>query len=384
MTLDSQEHYSKEDLNKIFYDNFKWSFALKAFNIGIWDYDAEEKKVTFSDESKKILGFSDEELGNNPDAWNDLVHENDKEKYFKDFNDHLIGKTPVYENISRVRCKDGSYKWIMDKGIILERTEEGKEKRVIGVHVDITDSKENERALSESFSLINRQNDKLKNFAFIVTHNLKEHAGNFESLLDFYDQAETDQDKEDIVSHIKTVSKSLTSTIKNLRKIVSVDAKKPSDISTLSLYETVNDIVDVIELEISETKAVIKNDIDPKQMLMFNKAYLESIFQNLLTNALKYKHPERSPEVSIASHETASNIVVTITDNGIGIDLEKYGSEFFGLYRTFHKNKNAEGIGLYLTKGQIESFGGSIKVNSTVGKGTTFTLSFPKHIRQGI
>ena len=380
MTLGYKNPLSKEDLNKILYDNFKWSFALKAFNIGIWDYDAEKNQVTFSEESKEIIGYSDDELGNNPDIWNDLIHENDKEKYFKDFQDHLNGLTPVYENISRVRCKDGSYKWIMDKGVILERTEDGKEKRVIGVHVDITDAKENEKALSESFKLINQQNEKLKNFAFIVTHNLKEHAGNFESLLEFYDQANTEQDKNDIVDHIKTVSNSLTSTIDNLRKIVTVDAKKPSDVSTLNVFEIVNGLIDVLELEILETKATIKNEIDPNQVLVFNKVYLESIFQNLLTNALKYKHPERYPEVTITSHETDKELIIILKDNGIGIDLEKYGSEFFGLYRTFHKNKNAEGIGLYLTKSQIESFGGTIKVSSIVDIGTTFILSFPKHL----
>ncbi|WP_353778425.1 PAS domain-containing protein [Winogradskyella sp. 3972H.M.0a.05] len=376
----TQDIYSEESLDQLLFDNFKWIFALRAFNIGVWDYDADKERVTFSDESKKLLGYEDDELGNNPDAWNDLVHEDDREKYFKDFQDHLNGKTPIYENISRVKCKDGSYKWVMDKGMVLERTEDGKEKRIIGVHVDITEAKENENALEDSMNLINNQNNKLKNFAFIVTHNLKEHAGNFESLLDFYDQAETLEEKETLIEHIRTVSKSLSNTIGDLREIVSVDSKKPDETSPINLFKQINSIIRMLELEIQETKAIVKNNMNQKQVLQFNKAYLDSIIQNLLTNALKYRHPERLPVIIIDSLETHEGLVVTISDNGIGIDLEKYGSEFFGLYRTFHKNKNAEGIGLYLTKSQIEAFGGSIKVDSSVNVGTTFTLLFPKEL----
>ena len=96
-----------------------------------------------------------------------------------------------------------------------------------------------------------------------------------------------------------------------------------------------------------------------------------------MTNAIKYKHPERDPEIIINSSVTKENIIIKISDNGMGIDLNKFGDSIFGLYKTFHKNKNAEGVGLYLTKNQIETFGGKITVDSEVNLGTTFTITIP-------
>ena len=170
------------------FNELKWKFALKNSNIGIWEFDANLNRVFFSEESKNIIGFKSEEFGSNPQDWNDRVHPEDKEQYFKDFDDHLKGLKPMYINTHRVQCKDGSYKWILDKGKIIERDKEGNPVRIIGTHSDITERKENELANAKMLKLLTVQNDKLTNFAHIVTHNLKSHSANYENLLacDFY------------------------------------------------------------------------------------------------------------------------------------------------------------------------------------------------------
>ena len=99
---------------------------------------------------------------------------------------------------------------------------------------------------------------------------------------------------------------------------------------------------------------------------------------NLITNAIKYKHPDRSPEITISSNCTKDNLELTITDNGLGLDLDKYGNDVFGLYKTFHNNKDAEGVGLYLIKSQLEAFGGTIGIESIKDVGTTFNITIPK------
>ena len=93
-----------------------------------------------------------------------------------------------------------------------------------------------------------------------------------------------------------------------------------------------------------------------------------------MSNAIKYKHPDRDPVISIDCKYDKQEFKLIISDNGIGIDLEKFGNEIFGLYKTFHLNDDAEGVGLYLIKNQIESFGGKILVESEIGIGTTFTI----------
>ena len=359
-------------------DNRKWRLAVDISNIGIWDFDAKLNKVYFSESSKRMIGFeNDTTFGDNIDDWNDRVHPDDRKKYFKDYQDHINGLTPIYENEHRVKCKDGSYKWILDKGQIIEWDDNDKPSRFVGTHVDITDHVENEIKLSNTLNLVSKQNNRLKNFAHIVTHNLKQHAGNFESLLDFYDEAISDNEKQELINYLKTLSTSLTKTITNLSEIVSIQNNKVTKVEKLFIVEEIDKILNMLEVVIIDSKTEIINNIDPKIYIYYNGTYLESIIQNLLTNAIKYKHPDRDPKIIISSVLTKKSIQIKISDNGIGIDLEKFGESVFGLYKTFHNNKNSEGVGLYLVKNQIETFGGEISLESKVNIGTTITITIP-------
>ena len=99
-------------------------------------------------------------------------------------------------------------------------------------------------------------------------------------------------------------------------------------------------------------------------------------FKNLLSNAIKYRHIERTPKITVISSQTKDNITLKFSDNGLGIDLNKYGKKLFGMYKTFHDNSDARGIGLYITKNQIEAMNGKVMACSEVGKGTTFNIYF--------
>ncbi|WP_445735726.1 sensor histidine kinase [Mariniflexile sp.] len=359
------------------FNDLKMKFALKNSNIGIWEFDAHLNRVFFSLESKNIIGFKTEEFGSDPQDWNDRVHPDDKEQYFKDFDDHLKGLKPLYTNEHRILCKDGTYKWISDKGKITERDQDGNATRIIGTHVDITEHKESELANAKLLKLLTHQNDKLTNFAHIVTHNLKSHSANFENLLEFYDEAESIKEKEELIKHIKTVTESLSKTIFNLNEIVSIQTHKNEQVKNLNLSLYINNAAKLLDVETKQSNAVIINEVDPLINIDFNPAYLESIFQNLISNSIKYKHPDRNPYIQFNSSKTKNYYIITVQDNGIGIDLEKYGEEVFKLYRTFHKNKNSEGVGLYLIKNHLESYGGTIALNSVVNEGSIFTITLP-------
>ncbi len=364
----------KINLNSTIVDDLKWQLALEHSDIGMWEYDSVLKQVYFSEGSKKIIGVSDPFFGSDVNSWNERVHPKDKSKYLKDFQDHLEGLTPVYENEHRIRCEDGAYKWIRDKGKVVEWDENNAPKRIIGTHIDITTQKQHEETINDSLLIVTEHNNKLKNFAHIVTHNLKQHTANFESLLDFCDEADTIEDKEEIMRHLRTLSCSLTKTIANLSDVVRVQNSKSKGRSKIFIAKEINHILKLLELAISENNATIHNNIHERLFLYYNYSYFESIIQNLLSNAIKYKHPDRDPVISIDCSYDNQEFKLMISDNGIGIDLEKYGKDIFGLYKTFHRNSDAEGIGLYLIKNQIESFGGHVSVESTVNVGTTFTI----------
>ena len=355
-----------------------WQQAVEVTNIGVWEYNVQTKNMYLSEASKRIIGFeNDMTFEDQQKFWSDRIHPDDKDKQLQDYQDHLNGINEIYVNEYRIKCKDGSYKWILDKGKIVERDAQGKPVRFIGTQMDISKHAYNELSLNDTLNIITKQNNQLKNFAHIVTHNLKQHAANFESLLSLCDQSETPEEKDEIAGYLKVLSVSFTKTITNLTKIVSVQNNRTECLEKLYLAKEINEIVNALDLVIKENRTKVNNTVNPKLYIYFNHAYIESIIQNLLTNAIKYKHLDRDPEITIESFINEKTIEIKLSDNGIGIDLEKYGDSIFGLYKTFHKNADAEGIGLYLIKNQIETYGGSIGIESEVGIGTTFTISIP-------
>jgi len=362
------------------YNNLKWQFALKNSNIGIWDYNADLGRVFYSEESKEIIGFDSDEFGSNPNDWNDRVHPDDREKYYKDFQDHLNGIKPIYHNEHRIKCKDGSYKWVSDKGKIVEWTDQGEPKRIIGTHTDITERKKRETELSSNLNIITNQNKQLLNFAHIVSHNLRTHSGNIESLIQFYEDAETNRDKNDYFNHIKNVSSSLFKTITELEDVVKIQNEDHVKIETLSLFTYVDNTLSILMNKFESSNTKIELDVPAEITINFKKSYLESILQNLLTNAIKYRKPDVNPEISITATETDSSVLLKVKDNGIGIDLEKYGEKLFGMYNTFHNKTeyDSRGIGLYLTRNQLKAYNGNITVESKLGVGSTFIVSFKK------
>jgi PAS domain S-box-containing protein len=129
---------------------FRWKFAVEGAGDGLWDWDVPTNTVFFSTRWKTMLGFSEDEIGNGLDEWATRVHPDDKAQAMADVQAHLDGATPYYSSEHRVRCKDGSWKWILDRGLVVRRDPAGKALRVIGTHADITESKRAEEVLRTS------------------------------------------------------------------------------------------------------------------------------------------------------------------------------------------------------------------------------------------
>lgn len=360
-------------------ENQKWKFALENSGIGVWDWNAKTNVVIYSKESKKIIGFKDDEIGSEASEWDNRVHREDRADYYEDFNDHITGVNSNYVNIHRVLHKDDTYRWILDQGKIIERDTAGNPLRIVGTHTDITKQKEAELSLKKSIDVITDQNNKLKSFAHIVSHNLKQHAGNFESILKFHEEADSDAEKQEMVRHLRTVSKSLSKTLNSLSQIVTLQSKESIRDKNIEIGKEVNDVIEELTFIISESSTIIYNNVGSNCNVYFSASYLHSILQNLITNAIKYKHPNRSPIITIDSDCIDDDLELTISDNGKGIDLEKFGKDIFGLYKTFHHNEDAEGVGLYLVKNQVEAFGGTITIDSKIDVGTTFKIRIPNH-----
>lgn len=130
-----------EQKNLLADSEFRWKFAVDGSGDGLWDWNVKEGTVYFSPQWKKMLGFEEDEIQASLEEWKKRVHPDDLESVYKDITAHMEGKTESYQNEHRVLCKDGSYKWILDRGIIVQRDEDGSPLRFIGTHTDISKNK---------------------------------------------------------------------------------------------------------------------------------------------------------------------------------------------------------------------------------------------------
>ncbi|NCX96021.1 MAG: PAS domain S-box protein, partial [Chitinophagia bacterium] len=241
---------------------------------------------------------------------------------------------------------------------------------------NITDRKKQELEKATSFKLLSEQNKRLLGFSYIVSHNLRSHTSNIKSIVQFLKETDEQEERTEMLTHLTTVTDLLHETIHNLHDVVSVHNAVGLVNIPLNLSGYVGKAINVLGDQIEAKKALINNNVPYDVTIEYHPAYLESITLNFISNAIKYAHPDRHPVVNINYNMENNEKILIIADNGIGIDLKRNGDKLFGLYKTFHDNQDARGVGLFITKNQIESMGGRVEVESELGIGTTFKIYF--------
>lgn len=246
----------------------------------------------------------------------------------------------------------------------------------LGIATDISWQKQKENELKATVNIVGEQNKRLLNFAYIVSHNLRSHSGNIEMILNILETAEDEEERNEMLMHLKGISKSLTETIVHLNEVVHIQTNVDVQKEKIQLKKYADKTIEVLSGTINSKGGKIINNIPADVEIDFNAAYMESVLLNFLSNGIKYSHPDRVAEVTLDVYFEDEKPVLQISDNGMGIDLKRYGEKIFGLYKTFHNNADAKGIGLFITKNQIEAMGGRVEIESEVNKGTTFKIFF--------
>lgn len=244
--------------------------------------------------------------------------------------------------------------------------------------IDITERIRGEQELTNSLNLVTEQNKRLLNFSYIVSHNLRSHTTNIKSIVGFLNDDLEPGERKELTNHLTNVSKMLDETLNNLNEVLSIQKNVNITVEKINLVFFIDKALNILKNQIQQNNIQIISNFNPQLSVNFNAAYLESIIYNLISNAIKYsnKDNEQQPFIQINTEIVNDKICLSIIDNGIGIDLIKNKDKLFGLYKTFHHNEDARGIGLFITKNQIEAMGGKIEVFSELGLGTTFKITF--------
>lgn len=352
--------------------------AQKMAKIGDWWYDIRTGEVIWSDEMYNIYNCNKESFTPNITSLIDLIHEDDKPLLKSWIEDLAFGKKNE-ALIFRVVNSDKSIKYVLGDGEIIF-DESGVPKTAVGTAQDITHLRKIQEELKKTIENLNNRCNELMQFNYIVSHNLRAPVATIMGLSNLinYDSDKRDEQLK-IIDYIRTAIISMDEQIKHLNLILSTRSGLNEKKESVVFSDIIKNIKDTFEYELIASGTKIKVDVHPDASEIYSiRSYLESIFYNLISNAIKFKSPQYQQNVDVKVNATDTKFLITVSDTGIGIDLDKYGSEIFGLYKRFNFDREGKGLGLHMVKTQVESLGGKIEVQSQLNAGTIFTITLPR------
>lgn len=350
----------------------KTELAFEGTRAGMWDWvDVEKDEEIWTDQFYRMLGYQPGEIEASLKTFSAMLHPEDRETTFAAVNRHFEHGEP-FELPYRLKTKDDGYRWFLGSGKAqFDKT--GKAVRMVGSIIDINRQKILETDQQLLIDQLTIRNSQLGEFGHIVSHNIRGPVGNLRVLLSLFKEANDKADQSMILEKMESVSKALSGLLEDLVETVKVLEKENVRSSKLKVSDSLERAQELLDAQIEETKANIQIDLEWDE-IEYYKLYLDSVLLNLMSNALKYSDPNRPLAIKIST--STADHSLTFEDNGLGIDLKRHGNKIFGLRKRFHKNVEGKGLGLFITKNQIQSMGGSITVDSALGEGTKFTISF--------
>ncbi|MDN3669126.1 PAS domain-containing protein [Echinicola jeungdonensis] len=249
----------------------------------------------------------------------------------------------------------------------------GEIDRVLLVTQNISEIKEAECERERLIQDLKSHNEELQRFAYIVSHNLRAPIVNITALLEMLNYENlNDPDNQEVIKNLKVSTSILNTTLNDLIEVISIRKQKIPKIETISFSQLVHNVEKSLFKQISDTQVKIKKDFSQVKEINYVYAHLENFLLNFMTNSIKYRHPDRVPEIQITTRMQDDYCVLSFSDNGIGIDLERYKDRLFGLYQRFHSHIEGKGLGLYLVREQLRVHDGKIEIESEVNEGSTF------------
>lgn len=352
---------------------FRGNFENAAVGMALLNPDGQWLKI--NQNLCKIVGYTEDELFKL--TFKEITHPDDLQADLHLFNELIDGKRSHYQMEKRYIHKKG-YPVDIILAASLVRDQFNKPLYFVSQVIDITQQKKAEKEIQSLLDVTKDQNERLKNFAHIVSHNLRSHSGNIAMMIDILLDENPELLENEYVNLLKSASSNLKDTIAHLNEVVLMNSTVIDNLKGVSLHNAIGNAIQNVAALAKESQVRIEHTIDINEKVLAIPAYLDSIILNFLTNSIKYCAEEGDKYIKLSVLHEKDYLVLKIEDNGLGIDLKRHGAKLFGMYKTFHHHKDARGVGLFITKNQIEAMGGKIKVTSEVNKGTTFSIYF-KH-----
>ncbi len=227
--------------------------------------------------------------------------------------------------------------------------------------------------LIEKLSLRNKN---LQEFNSVISHNLREPLTQIIGYSKFYENRSTEISTDDIVRNIRRSSYKIDQTIRDLSTVLNDTEPDVKDYKEIDLEKTIQEVVANFDENLHETRPSISVDIRGISFSSY-KPFIQDIFHHLISNTIRFRSNDRELKVHVKISQSSDGTVISFSDNGIGIDLERAKGKIFKMYQKFHPETQGRGVGLYIVKNRVDLLRGEISVQSEIGVGTTFTIRLP-------
>ncbi len=378
--------FKKLSDEKVRLSNERFEKVAKATSDIIYDWDLKNETLFQGEGFRELFGYDLDKLPDNLNSWERYLHPDDADEVLESLMNAISDKkTHKWQKEYRYIKSNGEIAYIVDKGEII-RDENGKAIRMVGAMSDITERKMNEKSLQK----LNRElkkhakelsdsNAELEQFAYVASHDLQEPLRMITSFLTQLEKNykdELDERASQYIHYAVDGAKRMRQIILDLLDFSRV-GKNLDNLEEIDLNDLIEEICNLYSNRIEEKSAkIIKKQLP---VIISNKTAIFQIFQNLISNSIKYAKENEPPEIIIAAEEFKEVYQFTVRDNGIGIGKEYY-EKVFVLFQRLHGRDeySGSGMGLSIVKKWIENLGGQIWIRSKVGEGTTFTFTIAK------
>jgi two-component system, chemotaxis family, CheB/CheR fusion protein len=363
----------------------RWQFAIEGSNDGVWDRNVQTGVVYFSRQWKRMLGYGDEEIGSSTTEWLKRVHGEDLPRVRMELGRHLTGEAPLYATEYRMQCKDGSYKWILARGKVISRTDDGKPIRFVGTHCDITDRKNLEEQLYQSQKM-----EAVGQLAGGIAHDFN----NILTAIIGYSHliamnTGTMPPESPIRGYVEQIHASAERAADLTQALLAFSRKQVMIPKVVALNDTVRNLEKMLRRLITENIELQLDTCHEELYVLADKGKIEQVLINLATNAKDAMSGNGELRIATTRITMDDELIalqgfgkhgdyacITVSDTGCGIDEDLHNKIFEPFFTTKEVGKGT-GLGLSIVYGIVKQHGGYISVDSKPSRGTAFSISLP-------